>query len=148
MMKLDSTLARYFCDCGNFEAEDFLHAYGDPRQALLAFRLFWPELTRVSGYVVLKTHVDSAEALNACVAKLERREKPTPEVLAGYRWIEVACLFSKNQLAEDDDRLLAEMMAETWLGALHQFEPALTWRTRVLHPDETGSVWGVAFYGG
>ena len=46
-------MGRYFEDRGSFDLQDYIHAHGDPRQALLLFGLFFPELTEVAGHVVL-----------------------------------------------------------------------------------------------
>jgi hypothetical protein len=53
--------------------------------------------------------------------------------------------FRDDPLKVDDDQVLADLMAATWLGALKQIEPARSWRTMVLSPAETGGTWGVGF---
>lgn len=144
-MALQQALSRYFEDRGNFGPEDFLHAYGDPRQALLAFRVFWPELTFVREHVVLSTFVDTDDAMAKLIQSLERKDAPVQEVLSGYRWEEVDHMFSASTIVDDDYRVLAELMARTWLGALYQFAPAARWATWVMPPQETGGAWGVSF---
>lgn len=58
---------------------------------------------------------------------------------------EVPYLFIARALDEPDDKLLAELMGQTWKAALASTYPERKWRTRVLKPEETGSVVGVAF---
>ena len=145
MDRLISILARHFEDRGNFESEDFIHVYGDPLQALLHFRVFWPEFKEVRGHVVLKTSLDNEEGMESLIRLLDQRPNEAREVLAGFRWVEVPYLFSRDCTEDDEDHYLAELMAETWRGALLAHYPKQKWVTRVLEPEETGSVVGVCF---
>lgn len=155
MSTLRNALCRYFEDRGKYDPEDFLFAYGDPRQALLAYGLFWPELTRVGGYVVLKSFADTPDSSNELLASLEDPVCDRQSLLAGYRWMALDLQFSSLTLGHHhvprafsdfgDDQLLCELMAHTWLGALRCFEPSKAWATRVVRPTESGSGWGVAF---
>jgi len=142
---LKEALVRYFIDDGRYDVEDFIHAYGDPRQALLMFRAFFPEFSEVDGHVVLSTFLNRADEPQSLIARLRTSPSDVYSVLKGYRWIEVPYLFANTSLSESDDHLLARMLAHSWLAALSLSFPATRWVTRVLTPEETGSVVGVCF---
>ena len=66
--------------------------------------------------------------------------------LKGYRWMEVPYLFADTaSLSDEDDAMLAKMIAQAWRAALANEFPENSWVTRVLSPEETGSVVGVCF---
>ncbi|HYE66184.1 MAG TPA: hypothetical protein VD966_11405 [Pyrinomonadaceae bacterium] len=145
MDQLTSLLLRHFEDRGDFNIDDLVYVYGDSRQALLHFRVFWPELIKVCGRVVLKSTVESEGGPDALTALLKERPDESLEILAGYRWVEVPYLFSNDGDLKDEHHYLAQLMAETWKGALLLQFPEQKWTTRVLEPEETGEVVGVCF---
>ena len=145
MSRLKEALLRYFADRGSYDVDDFVHAYGDPRQALLLFRVFFPSFSEVEGHVVLSAFLDDDSEPNRLVTRLRASPSETSSVLKGYRWLEVPYMFAETALSDEDDVLLAKMLARSWLAALSMEFPARTWLTRVLNPEETGGVVGVCF---
>ena len=146
MDQLTSILLQHFVDRGDFNIDDLIYVYGDPRQALLHFRVFWPELIKVKGFVVLKSTVDSENGPDTLNNLIEEKPDQAEEILAGYRWVEVPYLFSNGGDYKDEEiRHLAELMADTWRSALVSQFPEYNWITRVLEPEETGEVIGVCF---
>ena len=145
MQQLKEILCNHFPDNGNFDVEDYVHAYGDPRQALLLFRVFWPEFTIVAGNIVLKSRIDAEGGPDKLLSLLEN-EQDREKVLSGYRWVEVPYLFGDRlSLSEVEDRYLAKLIAEVWKGALCSQFPEQQFHVQVLPPSVTGSVVGVGF---
>lgn len=139
-------LSIHFEDAGNYDVEDFIYAYGDPKQALLLFRVFWPQFIDVDGHIVLRTAVDAEDGPSKLKSLLEEGAKPKQEILSGYRWIEVPYLFQDtSSLSDDDDRYLAELIVEAWKGALCVQFPGKEFSVKLLEPEVTGSVIGVGF---
>ena len=146
MDRLKEALLRYFPDRGNFDVEDFIHAYGDPRQALLMFPVFFPEFSSVEGHVILSDFLDDDAEPGRLIATLRASPGRARSVLEGYRWREIPYLFADlSKLSDEDDSILAELVACAWKGALSVQFPDSVWVTRVMTPEETGSVVGVCF---
>ena len=143
MPELKEILARYYRDGGGYDVEDFVHAYGDPKQALLLFRVFWPEFLIVGQDVVLKTYIDAEGGPAKLLSQISKQGEAA---LSGYRWLEIPYLFEqRTELESEDDLYLAELVAETWRGALCYQFPEKKFVVQVLSPAETGSVVGVGF---
>jgi hypothetical protein len=143
---LRSAISTYFSDKGNFGVEDFAFAYGDPRQALLLFRLFYPELVEVAGHVVLKTHIHVDEEPERLIGKLEENPSHVQEILSGYRWLEIPELFANDfGMSKDAYRVLADLVAQAWGAVLRAEFPGRLWITRILDGAETGGSVGVEF---
>jgi hypothetical protein len=139
-------LGKHFKDAGNYDVEDFVYAHGDPKQALLLFHVFWPQFVAVDGHIVLKTAVDKEDGPSKLEALLKEGAKPRQEILSAYRWLEVPYLFQdRSSLSDDDDRYLAEIIVETWKGALCAQFPDKQFSVSLLEPEATGSVVGVCF---
>ena len=101
MNKLNNILNKYFKDNGNFDVDDFIHAYGDPRQALVLFRIYHPNLIEINGNVVLEYYIDAENGPEKLITLLEKKEKSKKDILSGYRWLEIPCLFADNPLEEE-----------------------------------------------
>lgn len=145
MDRLKSSLAKHFGGLEGYEVEDYVHAYGDPKQALLLARVFQPEFIEVGGYVVLRNLVQAEGGPSQLLAQLNGGASDQ-KVLAGYRWVEIAYLFQhRDFLSESEDRLLAELIAESWSGVLCKQFPNKEFVVRVIEPKHTGSVVGVGF---
>ncbi len=146
MDELTEILKRHFVDTGNYEVDDFIHAYGDPKQALLLFKVFSPDLIEVEGHVVLKTQIDSVGGPEKLVKDLSEGQRPKREILAGYRWLEIPHLFMDTvSLSDEEDHLLAKLIVETCKGTLSVKFPNKSFTVEVLKPSQTGSVVGVSF---
>ena len=75
MNKLNNILNKYFKDNGNFDVDDFIHAYGDPRQALVLFRIYHPNLIEINGNVVLEYYIDGENGPEKLITLLEKKRK-------------------------------------------------------------------------
>jgi hypothetical protein len=142
---IQAALAQHFDDGGEFEAEDYLHAYGDPRQALLLCSLFLPQFLTVSGHVVLASCVQDDGDVDRLREKLVAAGSSHASVLDAYRRLEVPYVFSDRTLSLDQDELLAGLLARSWGNALAAEFPDREWVTEVLPPSATGSVVGLCF---
>jgi hypothetical protein len=145
MSNLKTILLRYFEDRGDFDVDDLIYEYGDPRQALLHFRVFYPEFVKVAGCVVLKSILDGEGGSEKLTERLAQNPDDAQKILEGYRWVEVPYLFLKDDLNDEEDYFLAQLIAESWKGALMSQFPEQGWETKVLEPEETGSTVGVCF---
>ena len=123
---------------------DMLHETGKAPEALLYSLLFVPTLFIVDNSVLLMHGVDDAErhfleAKRASGMPLERLE-------ASINRVEVPFLFIDRDLDDDEERLLAEQIAEAWRGALAVFCPERRFTVKVIPPEENGDVTAVEFF--
>lgn len=123
---------------------DMLHETGKAPEALLYSLLFVPTLFIVDDSVLLMHGVDEAErhfleAKRASGMPLERLE-------ASINRVEVPFLFIDRDLDDDEERLLAEQIAEAWRGALAVFSPERRFMVKVIPPEENGDVTAVEFF--
>jgi len=123
---------------------DMLHETGKAPEALLYSLLFVPTLFIVDDSVLLMHGVDDAErhfleAKKASGMPLERLE-------ASINRVEVPFLFIDRDLDDDEERLLAEQIAEAWRGALAVFCPERSFMVKVIPPEENGDVTAVEFF--
>jgi hypothetical protein len=123
---------------------DMLHETGKAPEALLYSLLFVPTLFIVDDSVLLLHGVDDAErhfleAKKASGMPLERLE-------ASINRVEVPFLFIDRDLDDDEERLLAEQIAEAWRGALAVFSPERRFMVKVIPPEENGDVTAVEFF--
>jgi hypothetical protein len=123
---------------------DMLHETGKAPEALLYSLLFVPTLFIVDDSVLLMHGVDDAErhfleAKRASGMPLERLE-------ASINRVEIPFLFIDRDLDDDEERLLAEQIAEAWRGALAVFSPERRFMVKVIPPEENGDVTAVEFF--
>jgi hypothetical protein len=123
---------------------DMLHETGKAPEALLYSLLFVPTLFIVDDSVLLMHGVDDAErhfleAKKASGMPLERLE-------ASINRVEIPFLFIDRDLDDDEERLLAEQIAEAWRGALAVFCTERRFVVKVIPPEENGDVTAVEFF--
>jgi hypothetical protein len=85
MNNLKTILLRYFEDRGDSDVDDLMYEYGDPRQALLHFRVFYPEFVKVDGYVVLKSTIDGEGGSAQLTELLSQTPNDAQKILEDYR---------------------------------------------------------------
>jgi hypothetical protein len=123
---------------------DMLHEAGKALEALLYSLLFVPTLFIVDDSVLLMHGVDDAErhfleAKRASGMSLERLE-------ASFNRVEVPFLFIDRDLDDDEERLLAERIAEAWRGTLAVFYPDRRFVVKIIPPEENGDIIAVEFF--
>ncbi|SDY09727.1 hypothetical protein [Nitrosomonas halophila] len=125
-----------------WEVGDFIHSFADPKQAILAWSVFFPEFEVVNGQVVLGPLLPEQRS------QLEESQgsRESAGIVNSFRWREVPYLFSvRDSTNRRHDHHLAELMAMSWLLKLQMEFPGESWKTRVFSEEETGGVVGVGF---
>jgi hypothetical protein len=122
---------------------DFLHEFGDTVSALLYGSLFSPEFIEVDGSILID--IDPSDRAREFLTK-----KPSgwcvAELEASFNFIEIPYIFANRDSSDQEDELLAKMVAESWQAKLNLKFPTRKFIVSALPPEQTGSVAGVQFY--
>src|SRR5690606_6356211 len=102
--RLENAITQLFGNHEGWGADDYLHAFADPRQMMLAYRLFFPQFEVVEGEPVLGPLSDEQRKAVRTAAGAPNKQ----ELLASFRWVEVPYLFAARTPVEEHDQLLAE----------------------------------------
>jgi hypothetical protein len=121
---------------------DFLHEFGDAISALLYAVVFVPEFVEIDGSVLL----DGFSAHDRFLEAKSRNESSLATLESSFNFIKVSYLFSNRDSTDDEDRLLAEKIADAWRYRLKGLYPKQTFVVSVINPQVTGSVVGVHFF--
>src|SRR5882724_19889 len=116
------------------DARDMVHEVGKAPEALLYSLLFVPELSVVADSVLL-TYGDSAVEERFLKAKREGA-MPVERLEASFNMVEVPFLFIDRNFDDDEERLLAERIAEAWRRALAAFCPDRRFVVNIVPPEE------------
>lgn len=125
----------------DFTALDFVGALGSVSGALLYARLFLPEFVEVDGMVFLKETVAEAGGPEG-IRRLRSEAADSHDVEKRLNSFHINLNFP-NRLkdnSEEDDRLLAEQLADMWGLRLQQLYPARRFEVRVVDEDGEASV--------
>jgi hypothetical protein len=125
------------------DAETVMYRRGTVEGALLYASLFVPDLIEIDGSVVLKLQLKYPDE-QFREAKM-KTALPLEEFEASYNWIELPFLFDHSEASDDQDRVLAEVVAEAWRGRLKLLFPERKFVVELILPEVTGSVLGVGF---
>ena len=134
-----------------WDRADYLHAFGNVRDALLYSTLFVPDFVEVEGCVFLKEMGVEPEGGWAEVAAAIRRARETStdalkRCVDSFNWVEVPYLVGATSAApEEEIEVLAEVIAQAWRARLHDCFPDRRFTVRIFDPAETGSVIGIGF---
>lgn len=71
---------------------------------------------------------------------------PLDKLEASFNLTEVPYLFSDRSGSDEEDRLLAEQIAQAWRGALAVFSPDRRFVVNVVSPDLNGGIIAVEFF--
>jgi hypothetical protein len=126
------------------DARDMLHQQGQVPEALLYSLLFVPQLAIVADSV-LATFGDKDLEERFLKARAEN-DWPLDKLEASFNLIEVPYLFSDRSGSDEEDRLLAEQIAQAWRGALAVFSPDRHFVVNVLSPDMNAGIIAVEFF--
>lgn len=142
-------LRRNFGQSGyeNFAAHDFLHAEGSARKAILYSTLFFPEFVEVDGIVLLKMNVADQVNLERFRLMKSVEGKSQRELEQSFNFLEIAYCFGagRNELAEADEELLADLVAESWKCRLKCDYSHRRFKVYVRGPGEISDVFTVNF---
>lgn len=145
-----SILQNHFGGDG-FNSSDFVHAFGQASQAFLYSCLFVPEFVEVHGSVLLESKVSTEHARLRFIELVESNEMKPEEfqgLEASFNMVEVGYLFDApgRDTTDDEDYVLAELIAESWKNSLKARFPCRRFTVEVLSSETTGSTVGVHFY--
>ena len=143
-------LTRYFPAADGSGISDVIHEFGRASDSLLYAALYVPDLVEENGSVLLKWSLpDESEkhrfrSLLNEVQTSEERER----LEASFNFVEVGYLFGPKgrNLSDDEDSVLAELLATAWNGRLAVAFPRRKFVVEVLSPKQTGSTVGVHFF--
>lgn len=111
-------IRRHFQDFGNFDSTmDFLHAHGNPREALLYRRLFCPETIEYRGMVFLKYMADGEDEKRKIDQAYEKNGFDAEATEKQFNWEEIPYFFADRGFTDDEDYdVLAEALSFSWLA--------------------------------
>jgi hypothetical protein len=133
-----------------WSAADFLHERGSVQAALSYIALFMPRFAEIEGEIFFEDlGVEAQGGRDGLAEKVRQLEAQSPQALAhfvnGCNWLELPYVFRDASGTDEAYRLLATLLAEAWSSRLRSLFPNRTFRTRVIEPEETGSVIGIGF---
>ena len=135
-------------DTSNFNIIDFVCAYGNPVDALMYLRFFWPEFIEKDGMIFLKETFENQEgwarfdeAKNYFAGNYMEIEKSF-----NYFEIPVQLVDKKNEIDDKEYEYIAERMKQMWDAKLKFDFPNRQFVVRVANPDVTGGEIGLIFY--
>ncbi len=144
MQHLRNVLGKYFESNDRASIGDLIHAYGDPGQVLLSYRLFWPEFCAMQGHVLLRDLLKvkgGPEKVQDILLESENLQKS----LRPFRSMKLPSLFIENFHDESHYQLLGELLKSTWTSALLAEFPETKFEVRLLDEKDTGDVLTISF---
>jgi len=126
------------------DAQDMIYERGKAPEALLYSLLFVPELSIVAGSVLLTNGDPSVE--ERFVTAKESRAIPLDQLEASFNMIDVPYIFNNRDFDEEEERLLAERIAEAWRRALAAFCPERRFIVNVVTPEHNAGDTRVEFF--
>lgn len=131
---------------GDFDVADLVWRHGSVIEAIMYSRLFWPEITEILEFVLLKDRINTEEAQTR-LSKAVSEMTDLSEVEESFNLVEIpSYLFSRLEDATDEQvEHLAGCLVELWRAKLQLAYPNRTFVVRVLSPDETGGEVGITF---
>ena len=134
-------------DTTGFEAFDFIHAFGSGREALLYARLFWPEFIEFRGMVLLKATIETDDDRRRAEGAFEKYNSDVVETEQSLNLVEIPHLFGRRigEADDEEDRLLAEIVAEVWRCRLKTLFPDRHFVVGILEAEDTGGEIAVMF---
>jgi hypothetical protein len=136
-------------DTSNFNILDFMSAFGSPLDGLVYSRLFWPEFIEFKEMIFLKESIEDEDDKRKIAETFKRYGGDKTKTEQSFNLIEIPSGFFTRGLGdttEEEDRWLAEKLAEMWLCRLQFLYPNRKFEVKVLNPEETGGEVGVIFY--
>jgi hypothetical protein len=137
-------------DVTGWAREDFLHAASSTADALVNSVLFAPSFVEIEGLVFLADLGPGLARGDAGIAEAIRAARAeSPAALARFlgscNWLEVPYLFASRDSSDEEDAVLAQVIADAWRVRLRGLYPERGFEVRVIPASETGSVVGVGF---
>jgi len=133
----------------NYNALDFLHAFGSPIDALMYLSLFWPDCIEFEGMIFRHDVIESKEDHQRVREALAKNGGDKSRTEASFNIVDVPCMLFSHEAAESPDEVdqyLAEQLAEMWRCRLALIFPDRNITTEVIQPEDNNDEWGVTFY--
>ncbi len=134
----------------DFEVEEALATSATAVGALLYSPVFCPPTEEIDGLVFIKLQEVCAPGEKPRQIRRYREETggDLREVQRSFNLVEPLRLFDIDQpeLTDEEERLLAETLAEAWRAWLHWRHPGRRFEVELLGRDETGGEIGLTFY--
>lgn len=137
--RLMLNLSQHFPAGERFDAADMTYAFGSTKNALLHAQLFCPEFIEVDGSILLANGVSQrgrSREESFLIGKQEGK-LGLAELEASFNHVEVYCLFSETEEAEEDYALLADIMVQCWRARLGYLYPKRRFQVSLLPAAET-----------
>jgi len=132
----------------NFDSYDYLHAIGSAKEALLYAGLFCPDLIEIEDMVLLKMKVDDEVNLKGLYKLKSEGKRTHQEIEKSFNFVEVPYCFAsgRNDLSEEEETLLAELIASSWRGRLITEYPNRRFKVMVAKVGDLSDVVAVVFF--
>lgn len=142
-------LRKHFPTAENgFSSTDFIHCFGRASDALLYSLLYMPELIEVNGSILLAWNVPDEKEKLRFVSGLKNTNMARQELESSFNFVEIGYIFDATgrDTSDEEDQILANLLADAWRGYLGVRYPGRTFVVEVLLPDQTGSTVGLHFF--
>ncbi len=132
------------------DLEEYVAAVGNAAGALLYSVMYCPPLMEIDGMVLqaIQTTMEPEEYPEAVRRALEDLGGDHRQVESSFNLVYVKRMFNpdRRDTTDDEEMLLAEVLAEAWRAWLHWKYPGRSFVVEVLNKEETGDVHAVTFY--
>jgi len=135
----------------SFDFRDMIHAVGSPLDALMYSTLFWPQFVEIDGMIFLEGTIEDEEDRQRLEEVFAKYDEDVARTEQDFNLVEVPSdLFGRRagNTTEEEDRRLAERLAEMWRARLDLLYPGREFVVQVLEPEETGGEVGIVFFQG
>ena len=134
------------CNTHAFNVFDFVHAFGSGRDALMYSQILWPDFVEFRGMVFLNRVIELPD-FETRITEALGRTKSSAEVEWEFNLTEITHLFGRRMGETDDseDRLLAEIMSETWAGKLKAVFPGRSIKLEIVPPETVDGASALTF---
>ncbi|MBX3282036.1 MAG: hypothetical protein KF756_06115 [Acidobacteria bacterium] len=146
-------LKAYFSseDTRNFSVLDFVGTFGSPLIALAYAKLFWPDFVEFKGMIFVGDNFDreTKDRIDAILHSSEAEREDFSGIEKSFNFFEVPSYFFGRHAGdtnEEEDRYLAEKLAEMWKCKLSMDFPERSFVIKLIEPEESGGEIALMFY--
>ncbi len=127
---------------------ELLSTFGRSSSALLYSALFMPDLIEIDGSILIfwKAWTQELREEFSTVRAKKSSSRDVEELESNYNWIEIGDLFEEYDSSDEEDEVLAELVAKSWRSHLKSCYPERVFQVDVLPPEVTGGTVGVQFF--
>lgn len=131
----------------SFQSEDYLHAMGAAKAAILYSALFQPEFICIEDSILLAWNVRDEVDRDRFRMCLQEKKYSLEETEASFNFVEIGYIFGPQGRDTNDieDELLAEIINSAWEAWLAYCYPERKFNVSILTPEVTGSTVAIQF---